>query len=109
MNRKRLTRWTCLGILSVCAVILAQQNLPQIPAPSPARPNFGSVVNRPEGALPKGPAGFTVELFADNVAGARMMEFASNGDLFVSQPSQNAVMVLRSEERRVGKECRSGW
>jgi len=79
--------------------VLAQQNLPNIPAPSDAHPNFGSVVGRPEGALPKVPAGFTVQLFADNVTNARMMEFAPNGDLFVSQPSQNAVMVLRDTNK----------
>jgi len=88
-----------LGILSVSLAILAQQNLPQVPAVSSARPNFGSVVPKPEGAMPKAPAGFTVELYADNVAGARMMEFAPNGDLFVSQPSQNAIMVLRDTNK----------
>src|SRR5438067_4180120 len=49
--------------------------------------------------MPKAPAGFTVELYADNIPGARMMEFAPNGDLFVSQPSQNAVMILRDTNK----------
>src|SRR6478672_11492392 len=49
--------------------------------------------------MPKVPAGFTVELYADNVPGARLMEFAPNGDLFVSQPSQNAVMILRDTNK----------
>src|SRR5438067_342600 len=49
--------------------------------------------------MPKAPAGFTVELYADNVPGARLMEFAPNGDLFVSQPSQNAVMILRDTNK----------
>ena len=86
-------------MLCLSVAVLAQQNLPNIPATSDAHPNFGSVVGRPEGALPKVPAGFTVQLYADNVAGARLMEFASNGDLFVSQPSQNAVMVLRDTNK----------
>jgi glucose/arabinose dehydrogenase len=96
---KNVIKWICLGILCVSVAVLAQQNLPQIPAPSEAKPNFGRVVDKPEGALPKVPAGFTVELWADNIPGARLMEFAPNGDLFVSQPAQNAVMVLRDTNK----------
>src|SRR5215510_7887806 len=99
MNRNRFLKWISFGILCTSVALLAQQNLPQIPAPSEARPNFGRVVDKPEGALPKVPAGFAVELYADNVAGARIMEFAPNGDLFVSQPSQNAVMILRDTNK----------
>src|SRR5215831_9036948 len=102
MNRTRVIKLVCLGIICVSVAILAQQrqqNIPQLPAPSEARPNFGRVVDKPEGAMPKVPTGFTVELYADNVPGARMMEFAPNGDLFVSQPSQNAVMVLRDTNK----------
>src|SRR5262247_3461841 len=99
MNKNHVIKWMCLGILCVSVVVLAQQNLPQIPGVSEAKPNFGRVVDKPEGALPKVPAGFSVELYADNIAGARLMEFAPNGDLFVSQPSQNAVMVLRDTNK----------
>ena len=99
MNTNRLIKWICFAMLCLSVAVLAQQNLPNIPAPSDAHPNFGSVVGRPEGALPKVPAGFTVQLYADNVPGARLMEFAPNGDLFVSQPSQNAVMVLRDTNK----------
>src|SRR5499425_236700 len=99
MNRNRLIKWICFGMLCVSVAVVAQQNLPSVPAPSDAHPNFGSVVGRPEGALPKVPAGFTVQLYADDVPGARLMEFAPNGDLFVSQPAQNAVMVLRDTNK----------
>jgi glucose/arabinose dehydrogenase len=98
MNKNRLTKWISFGILSVSAALLAQQKLALVP-PSEPHPNFGRVVDRPEGALPKVPAGFTVELYADNVAGARIMEFAPNGDLFVAQTAQNAVMVLRDANK----------
>jgi glucose/arabinose dehydrogenase len=83
----------------VSVVVLAQQNLPKVPPVTEAHPNFGNVVARPEAAMPKVPAGFKVDLYADNVPGARIMEFASNGDLFVSQPAQNAVMVLRDTNK----------
>src|SRR5262245_57005237 len=99
MNKNRMVKGVGLGVLGLSVGILAQQNLPNVPAPSEARPNFGSVVPRTEGAMPKVPAGFTVQLYADNVPGARLMEFASNGDLFVSQPAQNAVMVLRDTNK----------
>ena len=78
---KNVIKWICLGILFISVAVFAQQNLPQIPAPSEAKPNFGSVVGKPDGALPKVPAGFSVELYADNIPGARIMEFAPNGDL----------------------------
>src|SRR5215470_17944835 len=99
MNTNRLIKWICFAMLCLSVAVLAQQNLPNIPAPSDAHPNFGSVVGRPEGALPKVPAGFSVELYADNVPGARIMEFAPNGDLFVAQSAQNAVMVLRDTNK----------
>ena len=99
MNKNRIIKLAGVGLLSASAAIVAQRNIPQLPAPSEARPNFGRVVDRPDGAMPKAPTGFTVELYADNVPGARMMEFAPNGDLFVSQPAQNAVMVLRDANK----------
>src|SRR5437773_7807747 len=99
MNRKRLTNLVCFGVLCASAAILAQEKIAVVAPPSEPRPNFGRVVDRPEGAMPKVPAGFMVELYADNIAGARMMEFAPNGDLFVSQPSQNAVMILRDTNK----------
>ena len=96
MKRTRILAFLCLGAASVSAAIFAQQNLLPLPAPTEAKPNFGSVVARPDAAMPKVPAGFTVELYADDVQNARIMEFAPNGDLFVSQPAQNAVMILRA-------------
>jgi len=102
MNRNRIIKLICLGAICVSVAVFAQQrqqNIPQLPAPSDARPNFGRVVDRPEGAMPKAPAGFTVELYADNVTNARIMEFAPNGDLFVSQPSQNSVLILRDTNK----------
>src|SRR5215471_2152701 len=99
MTRSRILAFLFLGAASVSAVIFAQQNLPSLPAPTDAKPNFGSVVPRPDAALPTVPAGFTVELYADDVPNARMMLFAPNDDLFVSQPSQNQVMILRSSTK----------
>jgi glucose/arabinose dehydrogenase len=100
MNKTRLLIWLCVGATAVSGVIFAQQNLlPNLPAPTAAKPNFGSVVARPDNAMPKVPAGFTVDLYADDVPGARLMVYAPNGDLFVSQPAQNAVMILRDTNK----------
>jgi glucose/arabinose dehydrogenase len=99
MTKSRIIKLICLGLLCLSVALVAQQNIPQLPAPSEARPNFGKVVDKPESAMPKAPMGFTVELYADNIPGARMMEFAPNGDLFVSQPAQNAVMILRDTNK----------
>src|SRR5262245_14720554 len=84
-----------IGAAVIGAAVAAQQRQPQLPAPSQARPNPSRVVPRPEGALPKAPDGFTVSVFADDLQGARMMEYAPNGDLFVTQTSANSITVLR--------------
>src|SRR5215831_14791187 len=99
MKRTRTLILLSLGIAIVSAAILAQNNVPPLPGPTEAKPNFGSVVPRPDNAMPKVPAGFTVELYADDVPNARMMLFAPNDDLFVSQPSQNQVTILRSSTK----------
>src|ERR1700681_4230672 len=100
MSRNRIIKLLCLGVICASvALYAAQQTLPLLPAPTDAHPNFGSVVAKPEGAMPKVPAGFTVDLYADNVANARIMTFAPNGDLFVSQPSQNAILILRDTNK----------
>ena len=87
-----------LGAVAVISGVLAgQQRQPlQLPAPSQARPNPGQNVPRPEGALPTVPAGFVVDVYYDNIQGPRFMEWAPNGDLFVTQTQQNAVRGMNS-------------
>lgn len=84
-----------MGAVSICAVLAGQQRPPQLPAPSQARPNPSRVIPRPEGAQLKAPEGFTVSIYADDLQAARMMEWAPNGDLFVSQPGANRITLLR--------------
>jgi glucose/arabinose dehydrogenase len=64
-------------------------------------------VPRPEGALPKAPDGFTVSVFADDLPSARMMEYAPNGDLFVSQTGVNRISVLRDTDKDGTPDMRS--
>jgi glucose/arabinose dehydrogenase len=53
------------------------------------------VVVRPEGATPRVPEGFRVELFASELTDPRMARVAPNGDLFVVESDANRVRVLR--------------
>jgi glucose/arabinose dehydrogenase len=89
------------AIALATTVVVAQQNtvVPQpraeaLPAPVAASPKPSRSVARPDGMMPKAPAGFTVTNFAD-LRSPRMMVYAPNGDLFVSSPGTNSITILR--------------
>jgi len=89
-----------IGSVVVCAVAMVAAQLPQankLPPPFATRSaeNPARGVARPNGALPKVPAGFSVDIYADNIVGPRTMVWAPNGDLFVAQTSQGIILVLR--------------
>jgi len=71
--------------------------LASLPAPFATQParSFPRVVPRPQGALPAVPAGFKVEVFAENLQGPRVMRVAPNGDIFVTETQSGRVKVLR--------------
>jgi glucose/arabinose dehydrogenase len=107
---KRILILTCGGAFALGIAVMAQQRAPQanqLPAPMEPHPNFSMVVARPEGAMPKVPAGFTVDVYADNIQAPRMMEWSPNGDLFVSQTQQGAIAVLRDTNNDGVPETRS--
>ncbi|HEY7119795.1 MAG TPA: sorbosone dehydrogenase family protein [Tepidisphaeraceae bacterium] len=52
-------------------------------------------IKRPDGAWPKAPAGFVVELVAEGLQNPRKIVTAPNGDLFVAESQANRVRVLR--------------
>jgi glucose/arabinose dehydrogenase len=90
-----------LTLASAGALVLAQQNsvVPQpradaLPAPGTGTANAGRNVPKPEGVMPTVPAGFTVTTYAE-LPTPRMMAYAPNGDLFVSSPASNTIVVLR--------------
>lgn len=60
--------------------------------------NGPKVVAPPEGALPKVPAGFTVERWANDLRNPRVLVTAPNGDIFVAESQANRVSVLRDAD-----------
>lgn len=66
-----------------------------LPAPGLAAPNYSHVVPKPANVDLKLPNGFSVSLYAENLPGVRWMQWAPNGDLFVSQYAFHTVTVLR--------------
>ena len=71
-----------------------------LPAPfdTPSAGNFPTVVARPANANLSVPAGFTVKQFASGLINPRIVRVAPNGDIFVSETSQNRIRVLRAND-----------
>jgi glucose/arabinose dehydrogenase len=69
----------------------------QLPAPfaTEAARNFPQVVPRPSGAQLAVPAGFQVNLFAENLEGPRVMRLAPGGDIFLAETRAGRIKVLR--------------
>src|SRR3954469_662206 len=53
------------------------------------------IVPRPNGAWPRVPAGFTVDLIATNLHNPRKIITAPNGDIFVAESSANRISIFR--------------
>lgn len=70
-----------------------------LPAPyaSETKAAFASKSAMPDGAAPKVPAGFKVELFA-TLDGPRQIRVAPNGDVFVAETKAGRVRVLRARD-----------
>lgn len=68
-------------------------DLPGVGAATPGKQNQ---IPRPEGAMPKAPAGFKVEIYASTgLNNPRQIKTAPNGDFFVADTSSNEVKVFR--------------
>ena len=68
-----------------------------LPAPyatdSPS--NAPSLDKRPDGAWPRAPKGYKVELYAEGLANPRQIRTAPNGDVFVAESGPGRIRVLR--------------
>ena len=69
-----------------------------LPAPyaTEAAVNFSHRAPRPEGALPKAPAGFAVSAFATGLENPRALRPAPNGDVFLAETARGRIKVLRA-------------
>lgn len=56
---------------------------------------LATVIDRPQGALPKVPDGFAVEVFASGFKQPRTLRVAPNGDVFLSESGTGRVLVFR--------------
>ena len=98
---KRVVLASLVTMASAGALVVAQQTstVPQpraeaLPAPGTGSPKVSRTVPKPEAVMPTVPAGFTVTTYAE-LPTPRMMVYAPNGDLFVSSPGANTIVVLR--------------
>jgi glucose/arabinose dehydrogenase len=74
--------------------LITADDLPRPFATRSAGPGPG-LRARPAGVVPQVPPGFTVNLFADDLAGPRTLTIAPNGDVFVAESRTMRVTVLR--------------
>src|SRR6201996_7838057 len=73
------------------------QDLPA-PGATGSAANMSRIVPRPAGAVPQGPKGFKIELFAEGLRGPRIMRAAPNGDIFVAETGAGRIRVLRAAD-----------
>jgi glucose/arabinose dehydrogenase len=57
--------------------------------------NAPTMVPRPADALPKAPAGFKVNLYADSLGTPRVIRTAPNGDIFLAESGSGQIRVYR--------------
>jgi glucose/arabinose dehydrogenase len=81
--------------------LIKVQDLPP-PYATPSVDNGPGMVPRPDGALPKAPAGFNVEEYASGFDNPRNIITAPNGDIFVVESEPGRIKVLR-DTKNAGK------
>lgn len=62
---------------------------------TPSVDNQSHLIPRPQGAWPKAPAGFVVQLVTSDLKNPRKVVAAPNGDLFIAESQANRVRVVR--------------
>ena len=76
-----------------------------LPAPATGHDPEKSIASRvkvipaPQGALPKVPEGFAVQVFASGLKQPRTLRVAPNGDVFLSESETGRVLVFRAGTR----------
>lgn len=77
--------------------VLHRITVGDLPAPFATSPTAlrSKVLRRPQGASLLAPAGFTVQLIAQDLKGPRIMRAAPNGDIFLAESEGGRVRLLR--------------
>lgn len=72
-------------------------DLAKLPPPfdTPSSAKFPRFESHPLDGSVKLPKGFTITVFAANVPSARKMLLAANGDIFISEPQNSKISVMR--------------
>ena len=78
-------------------LLAAPQQLPQ-PFETPWNRAIPRIVERPEGVTLSVPAGFAVNVFAEDFAAPRRLALAPNGDVFVAESRSGAITLLRDAD-----------
>ena len=68
------------------------------PGDTPSKANNSSKIPRPASATLNVPAGFVVNLFAENLSHARNVVVASNGDVLLAEQNSGKVTLLRDAD-----------
>ncbi|MER9331489.1 sorbosone dehydrogenase family protein [Mesorhizobium sp. M0488] len=74
--------------------LIKPEDLPK-PDVTKSTSNSAGLAERPQGARPRLPPGFSAELVASGIANPRVVRVAPNGDLFVADSEANRVRVFR--------------
>jgi len=82
-----------MAALPLLLLLAAPQQLPE-PFETPWNRAIPRIVERPEGTNLSVPAGFVVNVFADDLAAPRRLALAPGGDVFVAPTRSGAVPLL---------------
>lgn len=93
-----------LAMLQPASAQITYGKKPQLPVPfaSKSAGNGPNVVKPPQGFLPAVPAGFHVNVFAQDFKRVRFLITAPNGDIFAADTGAGEVVVLRDPQHTGG-------
>ena len=60
--------------------------------------NTPSIVDQPDGAIPKVPPGFSMQRFATGLENPRLLRVAPNGDIFIAETTPGRIRVVRAAD-----------
>jgi glucose/arabinose dehydrogenase len=108
MTKKTTAIAAALSLVSVTSSVSAQQepgtrlkvdlNALAKPGDTPSKAQRSTTVPRPAGSTLNVPAGFSVNVFAENLSHARNMQVASNGDVLLAEQGAGKVTLMRDAD-----------